>query len=82
MDGSKRHYEFTWPGDYAVENFNIRVQQPDGATNMFVKPGTFTATSADDGFTYHSLDVGQVPAGQKVEVVIEYDKSTDTALQQ
>lgn len=77
IEGSKRHYEYTWPGDYTVENFNIRVQQPAGSENMYVKPGTFTATTADDGFTYHSLDVGQVPDGQTVEVVVEYDKTTD-----
>jgi hypothetical protein len=77
IEGDKRHYEYQWPGDYAVENFNMRVQQPTGAENMFVKPGTFTATENNDGFTYHSLDVGQVPAGQTVDVTVEYDKSSD-----
>jgi ribosomal protein L32 len=77
-EGSKRHYEYTWPGDYAVENFNIQVQQPAGSENMYVKPGTFTATKDGDDLTYHSLDVGPVPAGQTVQVVVEYDKNTDT----
>lgn len=77
IEGSKRHYEYTWPGDYTVENFNIRVQQPAGAESMFVKPGTFSASTADDGFTYHSLDVGHVPTGQTVEVLVEYDKASD-----
>jgi hypothetical protein len=76
-DGTKRTYEYTWPGDYAVENFLIRVQQPAGAENMVVTPGTFSVVSADDGFTYHSLDAGSVPAGQTVEIVINYDKNTD-----
>jgi hypothetical protein len=76
-DGTKRNFEYTWPGDYAVENFNIRVQQPVGAKDMLVKPGTFSAAVADDGFTYYSLDAGSVPAGQTVEVVISYDKTTD-----
>ena len=77
-DGSKRHYEYTWPGDYAVESFKIRVQEPEGAENMVVKPGTFSAGPADDGLTYYSLDAGSVPAGQTVQVVIDYDKNTDT----
>ena len=76
-DGAKRHYEYTWPGDYAVENFKINVQQPVGAENMVVKPGTFSVAEAGDGFTYHSLDAGSVPAGQTVEVVIDYDKTND-----
>ncbi len=44
---------------------------------MLVKPGTFSVAVADDGFTYYSLDAGSVPAGQTVEVVISYDKTTD-----
>jgi hypothetical protein len=76
-DGAKRHYEYTWPGDYAVESFNIRVQEPAGAENMVVKPGTFSAGPGEDGLTYYSLDAGSVPAGQTVEVVIKYDKTTD-----
>jgi hypothetical protein len=76
-DGTKRHYEYTWPGDYAVENFKIRVQQPAMAENMLVKPGTFSVAAASDGFIYHSLDAGAVPAGQTIEVVIDYEKTTD-----
>lgn len=76
-NGARREYQFAWPGDYAVDNLLIRVQQPVGAENMLVKPGTFSITAAEDGFTYHRLDAGPVPAGQSVEVVISYDKTTD-----
>jgi hypothetical protein len=76
-DGTKRNFEYNWPGDYAVESFNIRAQQPVDAENMQVKPGTFSMAVGDDGFTYYSLDAGSVPAGQTVEVVISYDKTTD-----
>jgi zinc-ribbon domain len=76
-DGTKRHYEYTWPGDHAVDKFNIRVQQPTGAENMSLKPETFSSAASSDGFTYHALDVGQVREGQTIEVVVEYDKTTD-----
>lgn len=76
-DGVKRHYEFNWPGDYAVQNYQIRVQQPAGAENMLIKPGTTSSVNASDGFTYYTLDVGAVSAGQTVKVVIDYDKATD-----
>lgn len=76
-DGAMRHYEYTWPGDYAVENFRINVQQPAGAENMVVKPGTFSVATAGDGFVYHSLDAGAVPAGQTIEIGIDYEKTTD-----
>jgi hypothetical protein len=76
-DDLTRSYEYIWPGDYEVENLLIRVQQPAGAENMQVKPGTFSTGTADDGFTYYTLDAGSVPAGQTVEVVISYNKTTD-----
>jgi hypothetical protein len=76
-DGTKRHYEYTWPGDHAIDMFNIRVQQPTGSENMYLKPETFSVAPSSDGFTYHSLDVGQVRVGQTVDVVVEYDKATD-----
>ncbi len=76
-EGSSRHFEYRWPGDFAVESFKIKVQQPPSAKEMSLKPGMVNVTLAEDGMTYYSLDVGTVPAGQTVALQINYQKDND-----
>jgi hypothetical protein len=76
-DGSARHYEYTWPGGHRVDDFKITLQQPVGASNLQIKPGTVTTDQGSDGLTYHTLEVGSLKADQTVEVVIDYQKSGD-----
>jgi hypothetical protein len=76
-NGDQRHYEYTWPGDYAVEAFKIQVQQPVGATEMHIKPGTVSATQGDDNLMYYQMNVGSLSSGQQVQITVDYTKSTD-----
>ncbi len=76
-EGSNRHFEYRWPGDFAVESFKIKVQQPPSAREMSLKPGMVSASVAEDGMTYYNLDVGTVPAGQTVALQINYQKDND-----
>lgn len=76
-DGSSRMYGYVWPGDFAVDSMLLHVQQPIGAEQMLIKPGTVVTGVGEDGLTYYSLDAGAVPAGQAVEVTIEYTKDND-----
>lgn len=73
----QRHYEYTWPGDYAVDAFIIEVQQPTGATEMQVKPGTVSARQGDDNLKYYRMNVGALPSGQQFQITVDYKKSTD-----
>ncbi len=73
----QRHFEYTWPGDYAVDAFNIEVQQPTGATEMQFKPGTVSARQGDDGLKYYRMEVGSLTLGQQFQITIDYKKSTD-----
>jgi hypothetical protein len=75
--GDQRHFEYTWPGDYAVEAFNIEVQQPKGATEMQIKPGTVNPRQGDDNLTYYRMDVGALSLGQQFQIEVDYKKSTD-----
>jgi hypothetical protein len=72
-----RHFEYTWPGDFAVEAFDIEVQQPTGATEMQFKPGTVSARQGDDNLKYYRMDVGALTAGQQFQITVDYKKSTD-----
>jgi hypothetical protein len=73
----QRHYEYTWPGDYAVETFNLEVQQPTGATEMQIKPGTVTVREGDDNLKYYRMNVGSLTLGQQFQITVDYKKSTD-----
>jgi len=73
----QRHFEYTWPGDYAVEAFNIEVQQPKGATEMQFKPGSVTARQGDDDLKYYRMDVGALTLNQQFQITLDYKKTTD-----
>ncbi len=73
-----RRYTYRWPGDYAAGEFTIEVQQPTGATQMQIKPGTFTPLENSQGLQVYSLDAGALNSGQVLEIEIGYYKETDT----
>lgn len=75
--GDQRRYSFLWNGEYAVDSFNIRVQQPPTATAMKGTP-VLKAFEDTDGLTYHDLTVNDLPASQAFELVVEYNKDNDT----
>ncbi len=56
---------------------NIEVQQPIGATEMHIKPGTVSARQGDDNLTYYRMDVGALSLGQQFQITVDYKKSTD-----
>jgi hypothetical protein len=76
-DGSARHFEYTWPGDFAVDAFAVEVQQPVGASEMRIKPGMFSANEGRDGLMYYTLDVGSLTADQPVEITVDYQKADE-----
>ena len=76
-NADQRHFEYTWPGDYAVDTFDIEVQQPSGATEMQFKPGMVTAHQGDDNLRYYRMNVGSLTFGQQFKISVDYKKSTD-----
>ncbi len=76
-DGNQRHFEYTWPGDNAVSDFKVEVQEPIGAKEMRIKPGLVTAKPGTDGLMYYVLDVGSLEAGETFKIEIDYVKSNN-----
>ena len=76
-DGANRQFEYHWPGDYAVDNFVIQVQQPTGATDMQISPSIGSPASAGDGFVYYNSEIGALALGQDFSIHIQYQKQTD-----
>ncbi|MBN1147372.1 MAG: zinc ribbon domain-containing protein [Anaerolineales bacterium] len=76
-NGAARHFEYTWPGDYAVGAFVVEVQQPSGASEMRITPGMANSNPGKDGMTYYRLDVGALAVGQPFEISVDYQKADD-----
>jgi hypothetical protein len=78
INGSARHFQYVWAGDYAVTKFTIQVQQPVDATDMVISPSLGSGATGNDGLTYYTQDIGAIPVGQNINITIDYNKSTDT----
>jgi len=76
-EGSSRTFDYTWPGDYAVNSFQVYVQQPFDAFDLKTQPALSKTQPSLTGLVYHYDDIGQVSAGQQATVTIEYEKSSD-----
>jgi hypothetical protein len=75
--GAKRHYDFQWPGDYAIQSLTMRVQQPLGVEGMQIAPNPGAGKPGDDGLLYYSAEVGAVSAGQSFHISVDYQKASD-----
>ena len=78
IDGQQRQFDFTWPGDYATDSLAIQVQQPFDASGMLISPSFGAGIAGGDGLTYYNHDVGQLNAGQTIEISLQYSKASDT----
>jgi zinc-ribbon domain len=74
---SARHYEFQWPGDYAVDSLVVSIQQPIGATDMRISPGMGNGQARQDGLVYYTAEVGALQAGEDFSVTMDYQKTSD-----
>jgi hypothetical protein len=76
-EGSNRHYQFIWPGDYAITQLTISVQQPWQASDMRIAPSLGAGVVGTDGLTYYTEDIGAITAGQNIQITLDYQKATD-----
>jgi hypothetical protein len=77
VDGDARSFTYIWPADYAVDAMTILVMQPYAASGMQISPGQWTSRVDNDGLTFYGSEIGQVPAGEQVEINVNYQKSVD-----
>ncbi|RMF45224.1 MAG: hypothetical protein D6755_08305, partial [Anaerolineae bacterium] len=78
VDGDQRTVDYTWPGDYAVNNLLIQVQQPRTATQMQITPAMGQpGTNPADGLTYYTASFAALEAGESFSLNVQYQKSDD-----
>ena len=76
-DGNNRRYQYVWPGDYAIAQLTIQVQEPLGATNMRIAPSLGAGVVGSDNLTYYTQDIGAITAGQNIQITLDYHKPSD-----
>lgn len=77
FDADQRQFEYTWSGDFTVNNLVVAVQQPVNASDMRILPDFGVGTIQEDGLTYYTKTVGSVNAGTPFTVRFGYSKPDD-----
>lgn len=72
-----RSFNYTWPGDYATGSMTVLVMQPYGASQMQISPGQWETRMDNDGLTFFGSEIGQVPAGEEIQIKISYQKTSN-----
>lgn len=78
IDGSQRHFEYHWSGDYTVDALSIQVQQPVDSDNFRISPGTDQSSKGSDGLIYFTKQVGAFSAGETFKLSIDYQKDSSS----
>jgi hypothetical protein len=72
VNNDRRSFDFTWLAAIAVNNFQLRVQQPKSASLLNTEPATVNVIKDGDGFDYHTFSARAVPAGQPFLLHVDY----------
>jgi hypothetical protein len=76
-NGKDRGFTYEWPGNYAVENFHVELQQPFDAGEMTMEPMLANVTPVAGGLTYYTDDFGALAAGETFTLNVGYVKESD-----
>lgn len=74
-DDLYRRFTYVWPGDLAVDQLTVRVQEPAGASNILVKPELNAAARGPDGLLYRRAELAAVAAGKRLPIEVAYTKT-------
>ncbi len=75
--GKAREFQYHWPGDYAVNDFQIKLQQPFDASKVITNPVLGNVTSLTNGMTYHEGAFGALSTGKAFSLNVQYQKDSD-----
>ena len=71
----ERSYTYVWPGDMAVNQLRVVVQEPAAASNFSVQPNLDATASGQDGLRYRSAELGAHEAGKQLPIKLRYTKT-------
>ncbi|MCF6246199.1 MAG: hypothetical protein L3J69_02440 [Desulfobacula sp.] len=76
VNGSQRLFDYTWLSDIAVNNLQLKIQQPKAAKSFNIKPAAMDIMTGGGGLTYHTFPPKTVLPGQSFSVHLEYEMTT------
>ncbi len=74
-DTTDRNYAYVWPGDLAVGQLSVRLQEPAGATDLSVQPELGAGVVGPYQFLYRHADLGPYDLGKALTIDIRYRKT-------
>lgn len=75
-DGVTRNINFRWESNHPVTAAFVQVLEPPGTKNFTATPA-FSDSAEQNGMKYHTLSVGEIPASERLDIAISYDKDND-----
>lgn len=76
-NGNNRQFNYRWEGDYPVEQFTVRVQQPLDTTTFTTNPPLVPGLDSIDGLTYHVNQPIRLAAGEQYTLDLQYEKTSE-----
>jgi len=64
FNGNQRVFSYLWDGSYAVDAFNVIVQEPVDTTSFTMEP-TFKSVSQKDGSNFYDSGIVQLASGEQ-----------------
>ena len=75
--GAGREFDYLWAGEYAVDEFIMRVQQPLDTTTFSMDPPLIPTVDTIDGLTYYANQPVSLAAGAQFALDLNYEKTSD-----
>jgi hypothetical protein len=74
---AQRDYVYLWPGDHAVETFNVSVKTPIDTTEISTDPQMRDVTPEGSTQTYLEWGTSNLEAGEQLPIKVTYIKTSD-----
>jgi hypothetical protein len=74
LNGSKRTFDFQWPGGLAIPSLSIEVQDPPGISGLTLSPPSTDEVVGEYGLTYKQLSLGSVGVSDQRTIRVSYTK--------
>jgi len=77
ISDGQREYTMEWMTPYPITELLVDVQQPFDAHDMQILPSVGAGLSRTDGLVYYQGSLGELDAGDEIQIEVRYQKDSD-----